>query len=94
MKNRVSLTLKPETIAKLKAGRRHTRTSRSAAVDDAVEARNVAHADGPSPFAKWAGKFADWFTEEDFQADDRIGDGLRNTEAYEIMKRAKRRKSA
>lgn len=66
----------------------------SAAVDDAVESRKVELPDGPSPFTKWAGKFADWFSEEDFEAEDRIGDGLRNTEAYEIMKRAKRNKSA
>lgn len=91
MKQKVTLSLKPEVVAKLKAERRRRSTTMSEEVERRVEA-DEAPPEGPSPFMKWVGKFADWFTEEDFENDDWIGHELRNTDAYQRMKQ--QRKSA
>lgn len=89
MKQKVTLSLKPEVVAKLKAERKRRNTSMSEEVERRVEAEEAAP-EGPSPFMKWAGAFADWFTLEDFEADDRVGEELRKTAAYQHLKRKKR----
>ncbi|HNI05881.1 MAG TPA: DUF6364 family protein [Flavobacteriales bacterium] len=95
MKRKVTLSVKAETLAKMKAeGRRH-RTSMSEEVERRFD-QEEPKPDGPSPFMRWGGKFADWFTEADFEANDWIGEELRKTEAYQRLqeRRKQRKKSA
>lgn len=86
MKQKVTLSLKPEVVAKLEAERKRHKTSMSEEVERRVEAQE-APSDEKTPFSKWVGAFADWFTVEDFAADDRTGDELRKTSAYNKPKR-------
>ncbi|MBS1569167.1 MAG: hypothetical protein JST38_02605 [Bacteroidetes bacterium] len=94
MKKRITLTLDKSTIEALRVKGHRRNTSMSAEVDRAVKVmqEETGIKEGPSPFMKWAGKFADWFTKDDFEANDPMGEELRNTESYQLMK--KRLKSA
>lgn len=91
MKQRKDLTLKPENIEEIRQRARRNRTSMSEEVDRAIERdTSAAVGDGPGPFSKWVGAFADHFDREDYEADDRVGEELRKTSAYRHMVRKKK----
>ncbi len=97
MKRKVTLSLSPNTVADLEQKKRKRKTSMSKEVERLVKEDKEAPKEGEhSGFYDLAGSFADWFTEEDFEADDRAGEELRKTKAYQHMveQRKAKKKSA
>ena len=97
MKRKVTLSLSPQALSKLQQKKRKHKTSMSSEVERMVDADTEAPKEGGhSEFYGLAGSFADWFTEEDFEADDRAGEELRKTTAYKhlLAQRKNKKKSA
>ncbi|MDX9751053.1 MAG: hypothetical protein RBT71_08245 [Flavobacteriales bacterium] len=97
MKRKVTLSLSPNTVADLEQKKRKRKTSMSKEVERLVKDDKEAPKEGEhSGFYDLAGSFADWFTEEDFEADDRAGEELRKTKAYQhlVEQRKTKKKSA
>lgn len=93
MKRKVTLSLSPGTLAKLQYKGRKRKTSMSKEVERMVDQDKDTPKEGEhSGFYDLAGSFADWFTEEDFEADDKAGNELRKTKAYLRMKEQHKRK--
>lgn len=96
MKRKVTLSLSPQTLAKLQHKGRKGKTSMSKEVERMVDQDKDTPKEGEhSGFYGLAGSFADWFTEEDFEADDKAGDELRKTKSYQrITEQHKRKKKS
>ncbi|MBS1936791.1 MAG: hypothetical protein JSS84_03140 [Bacteroidetes bacterium] len=86
MKRKVTLSLSPNTVTELQLKRRKRKTSMSKEVERLVAQDEDAPKEGEhSGLYELAGAFADWFSDEDFEADDRAGEELRKTKHYKRM---------
>jgi hypothetical protein len=86
MKRKARLSPSPNKVADLPQKRRKRKTSMSKEAERMVKKDKEAPKEGEhSGFYYLAGSFADWFTELDFEADDRAGEELRKTKAYQDM---------
>lgn len=97
MKRKVTQSLSPDALAKLQQRKHKDNTSMSKEVDRMVEADpEVPKAGEHSALYNMAGAFADWFDNEDFEADDRAGEELRKTTAYQhrLAQRKGKKKTA
>jgi hypothetical protein len=98
MKTKLTLSIDRRKVAKLRRASARKGKSISELVENLADQLDAQKGDEPSVvaepgIAKWFGSLADILTPEDFEEDSRGGAELRKTEAYERLKKAKRKRA-
>jgi len=92
MKQKLTLSLKASRVAMLRKASARKATSISELVEEFAKKADAEPTEEIPGILRWAGFWAEHLTPADFDGDDRLGEELRKTKAYERLEREKRTK--